>query len=97
MGNGHRDRRAGDVELPVADGGKPTYNPTTKSLRSIYPAHLVITGPVSGKTYEWKKIGDVNDDVLVEDADLLLAKLIGGRGCCGASKEGNQLFELVTR
>ena len=95
MGNGHTNRGIGSVKLPFAEKQISEYNPTTKSLRSIYPAHLLITGPVSGIVYEWKKIGDINHDVLIEDADLLLVKLIGGRGCCGATQEGNRLFDEV--
>lgn len=91
---GNRYKRGGSsfvAKVLVADKQNPTYN-STVGLRLIYDAHLKIQGPVSGKAYDWPNIGSV---VCVdqEDVDLLLGKMIGGRGCCGASREGNKLFE----
>lgn len=76
-----------------------TINPTevvnTVEIRSIYSSRLKYIGTVSGKEYEWPSAGSVVS-VNIEDAELLLSKRIGGRGCCGAVNQGgNRLFELV--
>lgn len=95
MGNGTVGSGASKLKSQVAKKQPSAYNPNTKSLRSIYDAHLKITGPITGTLYEWLKPGDVVYDIPDEDADLLLAKRIGGKGCCGGKQEGNQLFELA--
>ncbi len=65
------------------------------AIRSIYDSTMRYEGRVSGELYTWQKIGDV---VLVatEDAEFLLSKRIGGKGCCGGlNPDGNKLFELA--
>lgn len=102
MGNRYNDRGTGVlnkkvVEKPVANSAVVQYNDVeeTKPLRSIYPAKLNITGPVSGKQYVWENAGSVVS-VNIEDYDPLLAKRVGGKGCCGADNlDGNKLFEAV--
>jgi hypothetical protein len=83
-------------EEDVIDSESPRQynNSQTVGIRSLLDARLVYTGQVSGKQYTWSKAGDI---VMVEDADseVLLAKRIGSRQCCGNSKDGNKVFELV--
>lgn len=56
-------------------------------------AHLVYTGRVSGKRYEWPKAGDIVL-VLSEDLSNLLEKRIGVSTCCG-DPTGNRVFQTV--
>ena len=79
----------------VVETPKARYNSGTKSVQSVFPAHLKYTGVSSGKLYEWYKSGDV---VSVDDADVddLIAKRIGQRGCCGDNLYGNPVFILFT-
>lgn len=82
-------------KVPVADTQNTQYNSRTIQLRSVYDAHLKITGPVTGEIYEWVRAGSVVS-VNELDAPEMLTKRIGGRSCCGGSnQEGNALFELV--
>jgi len=74
--------------------------PYTKSIvsvkiRSLLDARLEYTGQATGKQYLWSKAGSV---VLVdvEDSEILLAKHIGDKLCCGNSPETNKVFELVS-
>lgn len=62
-------------------------------IRSLIDAHLIYSGQVSGKHYEWSRAGAI---VIVDEQDVpeLLAKRLGGKTCCG-SPDGNQIFELV--
>lgn len=64
------------------------------SIRSIFPAHLKYAGHISGKAYEWREAGAV---VAVDSDDVpyLLERRIGERACCGASGNGNRLFEIA--
>jgi hypothetical protein len=73
--------------------------PYTKStvsvkIRSLLDASLEYTGQVSGKQYRWNKAGSV---VLVdaEDSEILLAKRIGGKLCCGNHPDTNRIFEIA--
>ena len=66
----------------------------TVSIRSLFPARLIYTGRVSGKSYEWAEAGRVVE-VLSEDAPDLLSKRLGSGGCCGASNEPNRPFEQL--
>lgn len=103
MGSGYRrkgasvlDTDTGGDEKPVAKVAETHYNSVvqeTRLLRLIYPADVHVEGPVSGKKYHWPTIGHV-ETVNAEDYDLLLAKHVGGKGCCGADNpNGNKLFE----
>jgi hypothetical protein len=65
----------------------------TVAVRSIFPAHLKYIG-LSGQAYEWKEAGAVVA-VHPDDVPHLLEKRIGERACCGASGNGNRVFELV--
>ena len=78
----------------VVDKPKASYNLGTKSVQSIFPAHLKYEGLVTGKSYEWFRSGDV---AVVDDADVadLLAKRVGAVGCCGNSPGGNIVFQLI--
>ena len=77
----------------VVDEVKSQYNSGTKSVQSVFPAHLKYVGATSGKLYEWYKAGDV---VAVDEADVadLLGKRIGSRSCCGGNLDGNIVFTL---
>jgi hypothetical protein len=68
--------------------------PRRVKIRSLLDARLKITGPVSGEQYEFVGAG-VEVEILETDVPLMLAKRVGGRGCCGADAEGNKLFELA--
>jgi hypothetical protein len=71
--------------------GEQLYNYYMRKIQSQIDSHLVYTGRVSGKQYEWKRAGDV---LMVDehDAPELLAKRIGERSCCGEGLLGNQVF-----
>lgn len=61
---------------------------------AVYPSILKYTGQATGKSYIWNGAGDVQQ-VDSKDVPYLLAKRIGGRGCCGAiNTDGNKVFEL---
>lgn len=83
-------------ELEVDSESNVLYNKSKVSvkIRSLYDARLEYTGQVSGKQYLWNKAGSVVE-VDVEDSEILLAKHIGGRLCCGNSQDMNRIFELV--
>jgi hypothetical protein len=63
------------------------------AIESLMSAHLKYTGLVTGKQYEWPKAGDV---VSVDERDVpnLLSKRVGTHDCCGASPDGNHVFQL---
>lgn len=61
-------------------------------IQSLYDAHLVYVGKVSGRQYEWVKAGDVVG-VLQDDVPELLSKRVGTRSCCGEGGLGNQVFQ----
>ena len=61
-------------------------------IESLIDAHLIYTGRVSGKQYEWQKGGDTVA-VQLEDAPELLEKRLGGNPCCG-NPVGNLIFQL---
>jgi hypothetical protein len=67
--------------------------PETVYIQSVFDARLLYTGQVSGKQYEWGKAGDICEvDML--DSEILLAKRIGGEGCCGSPKDSNKVFQI---
>jgi hypothetical protein len=83
-------------EVKVDYESKVPYNKSNVSvkIRSLIDAHLEYTGQVSGKQYKWNKAGSV---VLVdaEDSEILLAKRIGDKLCCGNSPDVNKVFEIA--
>lgn len=82
-------------ETAIDSGSKPLYNKSSGvRIRSLYDARLEYRGQVSGKLYIWNKAGDTTE-VLTEDSALLLAKRLGGKQCCGDSKDGNVVFEIA--
>ena len=66
----------------------------TESVQSLFPAIIKRTGQVSGKRYVWDKAGAIVE-VLSDDVPSILASRIGGKGCCGGSSKGNELFRVV--
>ena len=84
-------------KLQVDSESKVPYTKSTVSvkIRSLLDARLEYTGQATGKQYLWSKAGSV---VLVdvEDSEILLAKHIGDKLCCGNSPETNKVFELVS-
>ena len=106
MDKSSRNNKSGEVGQVASAGYPPeiqvdsesivTYNKSTMSvkIRSLLDARLEYTGQVSGKQYLWNKAGSV---VLVdvEDSEILLAKHIGGRLCCGNSQDTNSIFEIA--
>lgn len=100
MDKSSRNRSTSEVasEVEVDPESIIPYNKVTvtktEQLRSLLSARLEYTGQVSGKQYVWKSAGDIQT-VDVEDSAILLAKRIGGNGCCGTSPDANRLFELV--
>lgn len=64
------------------------------SVVAVYPSILKYTSQITGKSYAWDGAGDVQQ-VDSKDVPYLLAKRIGGRGCCGAiNTDGNKVFDL---
>ena len=61
---------------------------------SLFPARLEYIGAISGQAYTWAKAGDTVS-VDLRDVPDLLSKRIGERACCGASGNGNKLFEVI--
>lgn len=84
------------TQVKVDSESNVLYNKSNVSvkIRSLYDARLEYTGQVSGKQYLWNKAGSVVE-VDAEDSEILLAKRIGGRLCCGNSQDMNRIFELV--
>lgn len=80
-------------DITVDLGSTIVYNKTVK-LRSTLSARLEYRGQVSGKLYAWNQAGSI---VEVDEADsgILLAKRRGQKTCCGNSKDGHAIFELV--
>lgn len=72
---------------------KSTINKTQK-IQSLIEGKVLYTGRVSGKQYEWLQSGAV---VMVDEEDVpeLLSKRLGGNLCCGGSRDGNLIFEVV--
>jgi hypothetical protein len=68
--------------------------PQTVRIQSVFDARLEYTGQVSGKQYVWNKAGDIVE-VGVEDSEILLAKRMGEKLCCGNSTETNKLFQQI--
>ena len=107
MGKSGRDSRTGKLvdfdevetktEVKVDSESKVPYTKSIVSvkIRSLLDARLEYTGQATGKQYLWSKAGSV---VLVdvEDSEILLAKHIGDKLCCGNSPETNKVFELVS-
>ena len=91
---------AGKLEVKVDPESIPTYNSNIETktvyIQSVFDARLLYTGQVSGKQYVWNKAGDICEvDML--DSEILLAKRMGGTGCCGNSnKDENKVFVKFT-
>jgi hypothetical protein len=87
---------AGLSQVKVDSESNVPYTKSTVSvkIRSLLDASLEYTGQVSGKQYRWNKAGSV---VLVdaEDSEILLAKRIGGKLCCGNHPDTNRIFEIA--
>lgn len=87
------------VEEPEQDEeiAEEVVEETTKEvytkLRCLIAARVKAVGPVSGKQYEWSGAGTVVG-VLDEDVPEMLKKRLGGKSCCGASSDGNWMFEI---
>jgi hypothetical protein len=83
-----------DVDSESKIAYNQSTNPATVAIQSVLGARLEYTGQVSGKQYVWNKAGDI---VLVdaEDSEILLAKRIGGRLCCGNSQDINKIFQIA--
>ena len=63
-------------------------------VRSLIDGRLLYDGKVSNRHYEWSHAG-ATIDVLSEDVPELLSKRLGGNLCCGGSRDGNKIFEVV--
>jgi hypothetical protein len=85
-----------ETRVLVDTGSNQTYNTkaTTVLLQSVFDARLEYTGQTSGKQYTWNKAGDIRE-VDASDSEILLAKRIGGNGCCGSSRGGNMVFVQI--
>mgnify|MGYP001606121408 CR=1 FL=1 len=61
-------------------------------IQSLIDAHIIYSGQVSGRQYEWQKSGSI---VNVDEQDVsdLLSKH-GKKSCCG--REPNKFFQLAT-
>lgn len=70
---------------------KVSYNSGVK-LQSLLDAHILYTGQVTGKSYEWVRAGSV---VVVDeqDAPTLLKKRIKVHSCCNGSD--NAVFQKI--
>jgi len=78
-------------EEDVLETTEPTvYNKI--SLINLISAKVKLTGPVTGKEYEWSKAGAVLA-VDERDAPGLLSKHLGDKVCCG-SDAVNRVFAI---
>lgn len=59
--------------------------PVLKALRSLRPNKLVMRGPVTGKRYEWPRVGYVRNDVDAADYSGLLKMSVATTTCCGGA------------
>ncbi len=78
---------------PLVDNYTPeiTINDETQ-VQSLLDAHVIYTGQVSGKSYEWPKAGAIiNVDNL--DVPELLSKRRGRKPCCGEPER--PIFQIV--
>ena len=66
----------------------------TESVQSLFPAIIKRIGQKTGKQYVWVKAGAIVN-VETDDVPGILASRIGGKGCCGGSSRGNELFRVV--
>lgn len=65
------------------------------NIQSLFPAHIIKIGLVSGERYVFAEAGSV---VSVDERDVpdLLAYRIGTTSCCGGSDpNGNRVFQLL--
>lgn len=63
-------------------------------VQSLIDAHLVYTGKVSGRQYEWDRAGAIVS-VYENDVAELLSKRLGTQTCCGDNRDGNVIFQLA--
>jgi hypothetical protein len=90
----YRVEMSPEVKVDSESNVPYTKNTVSVKIRSLLDASLEYTGQVSGKQYRWNKAGSV---VLVdaEDSEILLAKRIGGKLCCGNHPDTNRIFEIA--
>lgn len=68
---------------------------TTVNLQCLFPAHVIYTGPVSGKRYDFAEAGSILP-VDSRDVPAMLAYRIGASNCCGGGNvDGNTVFQIV--
>ena len=73
----------GTKEVVVEQPATKPYNSTVK-LQSLLDAHILYTGKVTSRQYEWAKAGSIQEvDSL--DAQELLDKRIQTQSCCRES------------
>ena len=82
-----------EQEVMVDSESTMVYNSTVK-LRSLVSARLEYTGQVTGKLYVWEQAGSIVE-VDESDSGILLAKRRNNKRCCGNSKDGQALFEIL--
>ena len=65
-----------------------------RKIQSLIEGKVIYDGKATGRHYEWMQSGAV---VMVDEEDVpeLLSKRLGGNLCCGGSRDGNLIFEVV--
>lgn len=67
----------------------------TVNLQCLFPAHVIYTGPISGKRYDFVEAGSILP-VDSRDVPAMLAYRIGASNCCGGGNvDGNRVFQIV--
>lgn len=92
MAKSSKNTKPAHLKVVVEKVTEQDYN--YRRIQSLYDAHLLYTGKVSGRQYEWGRAGDVVE-VLQDDVPELLSKRIGQRSCCGEGLLGNLVFQEV--
>lgn len=84
------------VSTPLDKLETPTYNKVEQSVAVVckFPAHVYVIGQATGQRYDWAYAGSVVN-VDIADLEQVLSKKVGERSCCGASGNGNVIFEKV--
>jgi hypothetical protein len=74
----------GTKEVIVEQPAPRLYNSTSVKLQSLIDAHVLYTGKVTSRQYEWARAGSI---VAVDslDAPTLLEKRIKTQSCCSES------------
>ena len=88
-----------DEEDVVAEEPEVIYNivdrkPAAVKLQLRIDAKVKLSGSVTGELYIWERAGAIVE-VDEKDSLELLNKRLGKKSCCGGSRDGLKVFELI--